>query len=163
MSMALAAPLAAKTAQADALDETVATLVDRSEKQAKLFNTGQMQRWYDLMRPSRDFTLMQPFGGPASHGFDGSPERLAELAGKFRNGTAKVELAATHASCDLVVVAYIERQQIEVYGLPLQDWSLRVTQVFRRSGDDWELVHRHADLFVEPVSLEKAAALARGE
>lgn len=44
----------------------------------------------------------------------------------------------TYTSCDLVVMAAIERQHGEVGGLPDQDWSLRVTLVFRRkdpSGD----------------------------
>jgi ketosteroid isomerase-like protein len=50
-----------------------------------------------------------------------------------------------------------------VHGLPNQDWSLRVTQVFKREGDGWRLVHRLADPLVRQLSLEKTAALARGE
>jgi ketosteroid isomerase-like protein len=164
LTMALAAPICAKAAiAAQPNDAAVADLIQRSEEQARLFNTGQMQRWYDFMRPVDDFTLMQPFGGAASHGFDGNPERLAEMGRHFRNGTAKVELEASYASNDLVVIVYVERQEIEVHGLPMQDWSLRVTQVFRRDGADWRLVHRHADPLVHQLSLEKTAALARGE
>jgi hypothetical protein len=50
----------------------------------------------------------------------------------------------------------------EVGGLPEQDWSLRVTQVFRRDGGSWQLVHRHADPLVKGITVEQAAALARG-
>jgi hypothetical protein len=46
--------------------------------------------------------------------------------------------------------------------LPDQDWSLRVTLVYRRQGAEWWLVHRHADPLVRHVGLETAAALARG-
>ena len=56
----------------------------------------------------------------------------------------------------------IERQHGEVGGLPDQDWSLRVTQVFRRVDGRWLLVHRHADPLSHGVDLEQAAAIARG-
>ena len=44
----------------------------------------------------------------------------------------------------------------------MQDWPLRVTQVYRRDVPGWLLVHRHADLLLHEISLEQAAALARG-
>ena len=100
--------------------------------------------------------------GPASHGFDASPERLAELARYFRNGEAKLEVAQTYASDGLVVLVMIERQQAEVGGLSGQDWSLRVTEVYRRGASEWQLVHRHADPLVRRITLQQAAALARG-
>ena len=137
-------------------------LIQRTEAQAAAFMRGDMQRWSELVRIADDFTLMQPFGGPASHGFDASPERLAQLAKYFRNGDAKLELVQSYASDDLVVLVMIERQHGEVGGLPDQDWSLRVTQVYRRHGSEWQLVHRHADPLVRHVGLEPAAALARG-
>jgi ketosteroid isomerase-like protein len=49
-----------------------------------------------------------------------------------------------------------------VGGLPEQDWSLRVTLVFRRDDGAWRLLHRHADPLVHGISLEQTAALARG-
>jgi ketosteroid isomerase-like protein len=56
----------------------------------------------------------------------------------------------------------VERQHGPVGGLPDQDWSLRVTLVFRREGSDWRLVHRHADALVHPISMEQLSLLARG-
>jgi ketosteroid isomerase-like protein len=49
-----------------------------------------------------------------------------------------------------------------VGGYPTQDWSLRVTLVFRREGGAWRLVHRHADALVHPITREQLATLARG-
>jgi ketosteroid isomerase-like protein len=142
---------------------SVVQLTMRSELQAKLFNTGDMERWLKLIALSDDFTLMQPFGGPTTFSFDDSPANMAHLSQSFRNGTATLELEASYTSDDLVVLVYIERQTGEVHGLPDQDWSLRVTQVYRRDDGHWKMVHRHADPLVRRVSLQHAAALARGD
>lgn len=164
LAMALLAPTCPKAAlTAEPLDAVVAGLIQRSEEQANLFDSGQMERWHEFVRLGENFTLMQPFGGPASRGFNATPERLAELARNFRNGSATLEVAASYAADDLVVLVYIERQDGEVHGLPNQDWSLRVTQVFQHDGSDWRLVHRHADPLVHNISLERLSSLAKGE
>ncbi|MBY2990613.1 nuclear transport factor 2 family protein [Rhizobium leguminosarum] len=148
---------------APASDQALPDIISRTEQQAAAFMAGDMTRWASLIRLDDDFTLMQPFGGPASHGFDDSPERLAELARFFRNGGGTLEVEKSYVSGDLIVLVMIERQHGEVGGLPDQNWSLRVTQVYRRHGSDWRLAHRHADPLVGKISLEQAAALARGE
>jgi ketosteroid isomerase-like protein len=165
LKAALAMPLSAGAAQqpmSAPSEQELADLVSTSEARAKAFMRGDMDRWSGLTRIADDFTLMQPFGGEASRGFEMSPQRLARLASYFKNGDAKVELVQSYASDNLVVLAVIERQHGEVGGLPDQDWSLRVTLVFRRQGAEWWLVHRHADPLVRDVGLETAAALARG-
>ena len=155
----LAAPLAAQSAvNTDGIAEVIALA---SEKNAA-FMRGDMERWSKLVRIAHDFTLMQPFGGPASHGFDASPQRLAELSRYFRKGKTQLEVAQTYSSGELAVLVMIERQIGEVGGLPEQDWSLRVTEVYRKAGSEWEFVHRHADALVHRISLEQLSALARG-
>jgi len=107
---------------------------------------------------------MSPYGGEPIRGFDESPETLAALAQFFRGGQATVEVVETYISGDLAVLVVIERQHGIVGDLPQQDWSLRVTWVFRRTaGSDWELVHRHADALVHAIDHEQLGAMARGE
>ena len=159
LAAAAVAPLSIGTATAA---EPVAQLVARAAEKNAAFMRGDMQRWSELVRIAADFTLMQPFGGPPSRGFDTSPARMAERARYFRNGRTGQEVVQTCASDDMVVLVMIERQTGEVGGLPEQDWSLRVTEVYRKAGAEWELVHRHADPLVRSVTLDQAAALARG-
>jgi hypothetical protein len=142
--------------------EPVAQLVARAAEKNAAFMRGDMQCWSELARIAADFTLMQPFGGPPSRGFDMSPVRMAEMAQYFRKGRTDLELVQTYACDDIVVLVMIERQSAEVGGLPEQDWSLRVTEVYRKVGSEWQLVHRHADPLVRRIMLEQAAALARG-
>lgn len=145
-------------ARADVVD----LLVKRSELQANLFDNGEVEEWWAMVGLSPDFSLFEPFGGFARHGFDPTPEHLAALAANFRNGSCTLELQQSYASEDMMVLVYIERQTGEVRGLPNQDWSLRVTQVFRRNGMGWDLVHRHADPLVRSIDLDVTAALASG-
>jgi ketosteroid isomerase-like protein len=122
-----------------------------------------MRTWRDLVRPiGGDFTLMQPFGGPASHGFDDSDAHIDQMARIFTGGDGELELIQSYATADMIVLVFVERQRAVVGGLPEQDWSLRVTQVYARRAGEWQLVHRHADPMTRNIGLERTAALARG-
>jgi ketosteroid isomerase-like protein len=121
---------------------------------------GDMDRYLALTPHARGFTFMNPFGAPPKR-YDDRTESLRAAAGYFKAGEAKLELADAHVWGDTVVLVMIERQHGEVGGLPDQEWPLRVTQVYRRDGSDWQLVHRHADPLVRTVDLQEAAALAR--
>jgi ketosteroid isomerase-like protein len=143
-------------------DEAPADLVRRTAEAASAFMRGDMTRYVELIKHADDYTLMAPFGGEPRHGFDASAENLAALASYFTGGEAELELVQSYASGELAVLVVVERQHGRVGGLADQDWSLRVTLVFRRDGSEWELVHRHADPLLNGISLEQAAAIARG-
>jgi ketosteroid isomerase-like protein len=141
-------------------DEELADLVRRTAEANSALIRGDLSRYLMLISHADDYTLMAPFGGAPTRGFDTSSEHLAALAQFFRAGTSALELVHWYVSGDLVVLVIIERQRVEVGGLPEQDWSLRVTQVYRREGSEWRLVHRHADPLVKGISVEEAAAIA---
>ena len=147
-----------------AADHELDELVRRVTEAAEALIRGDAERYVALIRHADDYTLMSPYGGDTVRGFDDSEEALAGLARFVRGGEASVEVVETYASGDLAVLVVIERQHGTVGHLPEQDWSLRVTWVFRRTADaDWELVHRHADALVHPIDHERLGALARGE
>jgi ketosteroid isomerase-like protein len=143
-------------------DEELADLVRRTEEATAAFICGDMRRYLELTPHAPGFTLMNPFGGPPTR-YDNRAESLEKVAGYFAGREAKLELVQAHASGDIVVLVMIERQHGKVGGLPDQNWSLRVTQVYRRDDAEWRLVHRHADPLVTNIGLEAAATIARGE
>lgn len=158
-----AASIAARTRADAATDKAVAELIRRSAESNAALMRGDIDRYRALIALTDDFTLMSPFGGAPTHGVDMTGERMEAMGRFFRNGTLEQELVQSYASADMVVLAIIERAHVEVGGLPPQHWPLRVTLVYRREGSEWRLAHRHADPLVEGISLEQAAALARGE
>jgi ketosteroid isomerase-like protein len=144
-------------------DDDLAALVRQVTEAAEALISGDIEGYTARIKHSHDYTLMSPYGGAPVRGFDDSDEALEGLARFFRGGEAKVEVVETHASGDLAVLIVIERQHGTIGDLPEQDWSLRVTWVFRRTAaSEWELVHRHADALVHAIDHERLGALARG-
>jgi ketosteroid isomerase-like protein len=145
------------------MDKDVANLARHTAEANVALVHGDIDGYLTLIKHAKDYTLVAPFGGAPTRGFDTSSEHRAAMARFFKSGTFDQEVVASYASGNLIVLVTIERVRAEVGGLPEQDWSLRVTQVFRRAGAEWQLVHRHADPLVNSISLDRAAALARGE
>jgi ketosteroid isomerase-like protein len=141
----------------------VAGLVEVASEATTAFMRSDMRRYFALTDHTDDFTLMAPEGGPVHGSFEVTDDVIAEMEGFFKGGDATLEVVRTYASGDLGVVVGIERQHGDIGDHPAQDWSLRVTLVFRLEGSRWRLVHRHADALVHPVSFDHLAELARGE
>ena len=135
-------------ARENVTDEELAELIRRTAEAASALIGGEIRTYLTLIPHADDYTLMDPFGGEPTRGFDASSESLEALE--------------PYTSGDLAVLVVIERQHGQVGGLPDQDLSLRVTWVFRREGSEWQQVHRHADPLVNGISFEQLAALARG-
>jgi ketosteroid isomerase-like protein len=144
-------------------NQVVAELARQSAEANAALMRGDMEKYLALITYTDDFTLMSPFGGTPSHAAQFTRERLEAIGRFFRNGTLETEVVQSYGSADMVVLAVIERANVEVGGLPAQDWALRVTLVYRREGSAWRLAHRHADPLAKAISLDQAAALGRGE
>jgi ketosteroid isomerase-like protein len=143
-------------------DVDVAELIRSTAEAAAAYMQGDIHRYLALIKHADDYTLMPPYGGEPKRGFD-TKQALENTPKMFRGGEADLELVESYASGDMAVLVAIERQHGEVGGMPDQDWSLRVTLVFRREGPEWRLVHRHADPLVHAITMEYMAALARGQ
>ena len=145
------------------LESIVANLIKLSADANAALMRGDIDTYRATIAYTADFTLMSPFGGTPSHASEYTPERMEAMGRFFKNGVFRQEVVQTYASADMVVLAIVEHQHVEVGGLPAQEWPLRVTLVYCRAGSAWRLAHRHADPLVAGISLEQAAALARGD
>lgn len=154
-------PLACSN-QDPSVAQTIELLIRRSKASNAALLQGDIARYLELVSLADDFTLFSPFGGEPTRGAP-TPERMEAMGRFFEHGTLEQEVVEGYGSADMVVLAIIERAHGAVGGLPMQDWALRVTLVYRREGTDWRLVHRHADPLVAKISLAASAALARGE
>ena len=115
-----------------------------------------------LMTESEDFTILGPFGGPAAKGHRNWAQIAPLIAKNFQRGASKIRLVQSYTSGDLLVLVLDEEQHGELFGGQDQPWSLRSTQVYRREGEKWKIVHRHADPLVRMRSPQETIALARG-
>jgi ketosteroid isomerase-like protein len=72
------------------------------------------------------------------------------LANSFSDAKGfSFELVAADVSGDMAYTVGYEHSQVSVDGEP-RTYTLRATQVYRREGGDWKVVHRHGDTLVDP-------------
>jgi ketosteroid isomerase-like protein len=141
--------------------DDLAGLVATMDEAAAAYIDGDIEHYLSMFDHADDYTLMPPYGGPTVRGFERTDEGLAATKAFFASGEGRFDCQQTYSSGDLAVLVGVERQHGLVGGLPDQDWSLRVTLVFRRRADRWELVHRHADALVDEIPFDRFAELAR--
>lgn len=108
-----------------------------------------------------DGTIMGAVGGYSFGGPD-TAERQAAVARQWKSGRGQVELINGGVAGELAWLALIERAVVVLDPeTGEQRWDLRVTEVFRRTEDGWERVHRQADPIVDRHPVLDAAALLR--
>ena len=144
-------------------DDTIPNLIKLTKNANEALMQGDANSYRELLNISSDFTLMSPFGGQPSRASEYTPETWEKVGKFFKNGTFSQELVQAYGSPDMVVLAVIERANVEVGDLPAQEWALRVTLVFQREGSNWRLSHRHADPLSHSIGVAQAATLARGQ
>lgn len=102
-----------------------------------------------------DVTLANPLG-PPRRGPVEVDKAAAEAASNLRGGSVLgFEEMARYSTPDLGYVVQIERAQARLPGSEnVAPIALRVTMIFRREGDTWKVVHRHADpiMTARPIS-----------
>ncbi len=101
-----------------------------------------------------DVTLANPFGPPLL-GWTEVENATAQAATNFKDGSVRYQEVSRYVTSELAYVVQLERAEAKFGGREdLSRISLRVTMIFRREGDDWRIVHRHADPITSPRPLD---------
>jgi ketosteroid isomerase-like protein len=84
-----------------------------------------------------------------AHGQRQLDELFASLARSFSDCTSyELELQAYDVVGEMAYTAGLEHISASVDGQP-RSYTLRATQVYRREGGEWKVVHRHGDTVTE--------------
>jgi ketosteroid isomerase-like protein len=132
--------------QAMSSTESFEQAIEASHRALDGIARGNLEGFADLYSRREDATVANPYGPPA-RGWKEIEEAGARAAANYRDGRA-IEFVnfATYVSGDLGYTVEIERFETKVAGSDeLTPVALRVTSIFRREGDTWKLLHRHAD------------------
>jgi ketosteroid isomerase-like protein len=107
---------------------------------------GNPEVYKSLYSRRDDATLANPFGPPA-RGWSAVSVTLDRAAANYRDGeVVGFENVSTVVGADLAYIVEIESYRARVGGSDeLTPVSIRVTTVFRREGNGWKVIHRHAD------------------
>ena len=141
----------------------LAELIERMDEAAASYIRGDLRHYLSLFDHPEDYTLMPPYGGETERGYAPTDKEIEETSRFFVSGEARLDVAESYMSGNLAVLVAVERQHGVVGKSEDQDWSLRVTLVFRRRGDRWQLVHRHADPLVREIPWDLFAHIASGD
>ncbi len=110
-----------------------------------------------LFSRQADVTLANPLGPPRRGPADVTEAGTAGAAFLRDGSPPRFEEIARYSTGDIGYVLQIERTQARVAGGEnLSRIALRVTLIFRREGNTWWVVHRHADPITTPRPITTA-------
>ncbi len=115
------------------------------------FINGDPTLWKENASHGDDVSIFGAFGG-FEKGWAEVGARNDWASAQFEESGAKqnIEYVNKGASGDLAFTISIEHQLAQIKGQTAPtSRALRVTQIFRKEGDSWKLLHRHADPLVE--------------
>lgn len=100
---------------------------------------------------SSDATALHPIGG-RDDGWDAVRSAFEGVASLASGGTVHLTHQVIHAGADLAYEVGVEEGELVLAGerVPIEH---RVTNVYRREGSDWKIVHHHTDLSPAMIDL----------
>jgi ketosteroid isomerase-like protein len=121
-------------------------IVEQYHRAADEFSRGDSEPVKLLYSHADDVTLANPFG-PAVRGWEQVSQVLDYASARFREGEVTgFDGIAAYVTTDLASILELEHWKAKVGGRDeILPFDLRTTSTFRREGDTWKLVHRHAD------------------
>jgi ketosteroid isomerase-like protein len=125
-------------------DDFRAEIHPRLIAELKALHSGDPQPRLAIWSAEDPVTL---FGAAMSgSGWDEVSRIFRAIASRWSNCTdQRVEIIAAGVSGDLAYTVELEHTSVSIDGIPATPYTLRVTQIYRREGGEWKIVHRHGD------------------
>ena len=129
------------------MPESFKIFMTRREAAARAYVTGDPEPVVALSAMSGQATFFDPGGGftKGAETVNRSNREASHLFGP--SGTTRFEIHDQGESGDLAFWTGFQIAEMEIAGkdgkVPMK---LRITEVFRRDGETWRMVHRHASL-----------------
>ena len=143
------------------VDDFLAEIHPRLVAELQALHNGDPQPRLAMWSTKDPVTL---FGaGMSGRGWDKLSGIFRSIASRWSDCTdQRVEILAAGVSGDLAYTVELEHTSVSLDGAPVDPYTLRVTQVYRREDGQWKIVHRHGDqLSIDQIgSLPGAASTA---
>jgi ketosteroid isomerase-like protein len=119
----------------------------RREKVAGAYVTGDAKPLSQIVAQDSPATFFGPKGGYIQGADEVATTYVRDAASFEPGGETHFEILQMAASDGIAYWVGFQRATARLRGNPQAiPMNLRVTEVFRREGDEWKLVHRHADM-----------------
>jgi ketosteroid isomerase-like protein len=119
---------------------------DKVTKAEQELFRGRPESLKALWARTPEVTLFGVSGGSGEHGWEEVGPRLDWTNTQYRDGTLTVERIASYVDGNLGYVVQREKVHFKVPGQTQESvLGIRATWIFRREGDGWRIIHRHAD------------------
>jgi ketosteroid isomerase-like protein len=126
-------------------DASIEAAVERLRMAMADVANGDTRAIKALYEHSDDATSFYGWGG-YEVGWTQVDKRWDWAGQQFKGGTVSYEPLTRVASGELFYTTDIETFQVKMDGkAEPATWSNRVTHIFRRTGGEWRLIHRHAN------------------
>jgi len=125
-------------------DNSFTKALERVKVALAAMGSGNPEPYIDCWAASDDATLFGAWG-PIEKGYQRLTETFRWVGGRFQGGPLVPENTVVFSSGDLAYTIGFERGEFNIDGGTKRPMMIRVTHIYRRFGEEWQLVHRHAD------------------
>ena len=124
--------------------EAFADALSRERSAEAAIYRGDPGPFKELWSRGDDISLFGAFG-PCKKGWHQVGKTVDWVASRYREGVVTAEYEVVHEGADLAYTVGYEIGDVILDGAPMIRQRLRVTQIYRREGGEWRLIHRHGD------------------
>jgi ketosteroid isomerase-like protein len=141
--------------------DTLQPTLDQVKAAVRQFATGDPSAYKACWSQADDVTICGGWGA-YERGWEQVGPRIDWAAARWRGGHTDFVPLALAASGDLAYTVWIEQGDARLEGLDeFRPIALRVTNIYRREGNTWKIIHRHADALMDKIAAT-AVLQARG-